>query len=250
MKLFFHGGGCGDACCLRVQDMSVKIGGEHILHDVNMHVHCGELVALIGPNGAGKSTFLKAVLGQRDYDGVIAFSAPGERNRRPRIGYVPQSPTFDAGDPVTVADLFACCMSKRPAFLGLSKAMKEKVRECLSRVHGEDLIDKRVGTLSGGELQRVLLALALEPLPNILILDEPLSGVDVEGMGALMDMLDEIRKTYDLSILMTTHDFTVLDKYADQVVLLDKTVLARGSAKEVMESDAFCHVFHRAGGGV
>ena len=249
MKLFFHGGGCGDSCCLRVQDMSVKIGGEQILHNVNMHVHCGELVALIGPNGAGKSTFLKAILGQRDYDGVIAFSSPGERNRRPRIGYVPQSPTFDPGDPVTVADLFACCMSKRPAFLGLSKAMKEKVLECLARVHGEDLVSKRVGTLSGGELQRVLLALALEPLPNILILDEPLSGVDVEGMGALMEMLDEIRKTYDLSILMTTHDFSTLDKYADQVVLLDKTILAQGSAKEVLESDAFNAVFHRMGGG-
>lgn len=250
MKLFFHGGGCGDACCLRVQEMSVKIGNEHILQNVNMHVHCGELVALIGPNGAGKSTFLKAVLGQRDYDGVIAFSSPGERSRRPRIGYVPQSPAFDAGDPVTVADLFACCMSKRPAFLGLSRAMKEKVSECLARVHGEDLIDKRVGTLSGGELQRVLLALALEPLPNILILDEPLSGVDVEGMDALMEMLDEIRKTYDLSILMTTHDFSVLDKYADQVVLLDKTILAQGTAKEVMGSNAFCRVFHRTGGAV
>ena len=89
MKLFFHGGSCGDACCLRVQDLSVKIGNEHILQDLNLHVHCGELVALIGPNGAGKSTFLKAVLGQQDYEGVIAFSSPGERNRRPRIGYVP-----------------------------------------------------------------------------------------------------------------------------------------------------------------
>ncbi|MBQ9762067.1 MAG: metal ABC transporter ATP-binding protein [Oscillospiraceae bacterium] len=248
MKLFFHGGGCGDSCCLRVQNLSVKIGTEQILHDVNMHVHCGELVALIGPNGAGKSTFLKAVLGQRDYDGVIAFSAPGQRDRRPRIGYVPQSPTFDPGDPVSVADLFSCCMSKRPAFLGLSKAMRNKVLECLERVHGEDLIDKRVGTLSGGELQRVLLALALEPLPNILILDEPLSGVDVEGMGMLMDMLDEIRKTYDLSILITTHDFSILDKYADQVVLIDHTVLHQGKPQEVLNSEAFANTFHRRGG--
>ena len=248
MKLFFHGGGCGDSCCLRVQDLAVTIGNQHILHDVNMHVHCGELVALIGPNGAGKSTFLKAVLGQQDYDGVIAFSAPGQRERRPRIGYVPQSPTFDPGDPVSVADLFACCMSKRPAFFGLSKAMRAKVLECLERVHGEELIDKRVGTLSGGELQRVLLALALEPLPNILILDEPLSGVDVEGMTALMDMLDEIRRTYDLSILMTTHDFSNLDKYADQVVLIDRTVLKQGTPKTVLASDEFRQVFHMGGG--
>ena len=248
MKLFFHGGGCGDSCCLRVKDMSVKIGGDEILHHVDMHVHCGELVALIGPNGAGKSTFLKAVLGQVDHDGGIAFSAPGQRERRPRIGYVPQSPAFDPGDPLTVADLFACCMSKRPAFLGLSKAMRQTVLDCLERVHGEELIDKRVGNLSGGELQRVLLALALEPLPNILILDEPLSGVDVEGMGTLMDMLDEIRKTYDLSILMTTHDFSTLDKYADQVILIDHTVLCKGTPKEVLASEAFSNVFHRKGG--
>ena len=197
MKLFFHGGGCGDSCCLRVQNLSVKIGSEEILHHIDLHVHCGQLVALIGPNGAGKSTFLKAVLDQVDYDGLISFSSPGERNRRPKIGYVPQSPTFDPSDPVSVADLFSCCMSRRPAFLGQSGKMRAFTEECLARVHGEALIDKRVGTLSGGELQRVLLALALEPLPNILILDEPLSGVDVEGMGTLMEMLDEIRKTYD-----------------------------------------------------
>ena len=248
MKLFFHGGNCGDACCLRVQNLSVSIGDDHILQNVNMHVHCGEMVALIGPNGAGKSTLLKAILGQMDYEGVIAFSAPGERNRKPRIGYVPQSPNFDPADPLSVADLFACCMTKRPAFLGLSKTMREKVLDCLDRVHATDLIDKRVGTLSGGELQRVLLALALEPLPNILILDEPLSGVDVEGMQSLMDMLDEIRKEYDLSILMITHDFSSLPHYADQVVLIDRTVMKLGKPADVLASEEFRAAFHLKGG--
>lgn len=248
MKFDIHGGSCGHSCCLRVENVSVKIGNEQILSDVNLHVHCGEMVALIGPNGAGKSTFIKAILGQREFEGVIAFSEPGQRSRKPRIGYVPQSPSFDPGDPISVADLFACCMSRRPSFLGLSKTMRQTVVECLDRVHGTDLIDKRVGTLSGGELQRVLLALALEPLPNILILDEPLSGVDVEGMETLMDMLDEIRKTYDLSILMTTHDFTMLERYADQVVLIDRTIIASGSAEEVLTSDAFRRAFRMKGG--
>ena len=117
-------------------------------------------------------------------------------------------------------------------------------------VHGTDLIDKRVGTLSGGELQRVLLALALEPLPNILILDEPLSGVDVEGMQSLMDMLDEIRKTYDLSILMTTHDFSMLPRYADQVVLINHGIAAKGTPEEVLNCEAFRQVFHLRGGNV
>ena len=247
MNEFLHGGSCGHSCCLRVENLSVKIGGNTILSDMSLHVHCGELVALIGPNGAGKSTFLKAILGEREYSGVIAFSQPGQRSQKPSIGYVPQSPAFDPSEPVTVADLFACCMSRRPAFTGISKAMQKNILECLDRVHGTDLADKRVGTLSGGELQRVLLALALEPLPNILILDEPLSGVDVEGMTTLMDMLDEIRKNYDLSILMTTHDFSMLGRYADRVVLLRETILCKGTPLEVLNSDEFAQAFHLGG---
>ena len=250
MNIGSHGGPCGHSCCLRIQDLSVKIGSDTILSDVNLHVHCGELVALIGPNGAGKSTLLKAILGQQEHGGTISFSVPGQRTRKAKIGYVPQSPAFDPGDPVSVADLFACCMSRRPAFLGLSKAMRAKVITCLERVHGEDLMNKRVGTLSGGELQRVLLALALEPVPNILILDEPLSGVDVEGMQTLMDMLDELRQDYDLSILMTTHDFAMLPQYADQVVLIDHGVVCQGTPVEVLSSEAFRNVFHRKGGVV
>lgn len=250
MKFDIHGGSCGHSCCLRVENVSVQIGSDSILRNVNLHVHCGEMVALIGPNGAGKSTFLKAILGQREFSGTIAFSEPGQRSHKPRIGYVPQSPAFDSSDPVSVADLFACCMSKRPAFLGLGKGMRQLVLECLDRVHGEDLMDKRVGTLSGGELQRVLLALALEPMPNILILDEPLSGVDVEGMQTLMDMLDEIRRTYDLSILMTTHDFSMLPRYADQVVLIDHAVKIQGTPEVVLKSPEFYQAFSMKGGSV
>ncbi len=243
-----HGKSCSHSCCLRIQNLSVQIGTETILKDVNMHIHCSELVALIGPNGAGKSTLLKTILGQQEYSGTISFSVPGQRNRKIKIGYVPQTPSFDPGDPITVTDLFCCCMSKRPAFLGVSKAMREKILGCLARVQGENLIDKRVGTLSGGELQRVLLALALEPLPNVLILDEPLSGVDVEGMESLMDMLDDILKAYDLSIVMTTHDFASLHKYADQVYLIDRGVVCSGTPAEVLNSQGFHQVFHRKGG--
>ena len=240
----FHSGGCHDSCCLKVQNVSVKIGGDKILRDVNLHVHCGQMVALIGPNGAGKSTLLKALLGEREFDGNIIFSVPGSRRAKARIGYVPQSPNFDPGDPVSVADLFTCCLSRRPAFLAASKKNRELIEECLERVHGEELIDKRVGTLSGGELQRVLLALALEPMPNILILDEPLSGVDIEGQTGLMDMLDEIRRDYDLSILMTTHDFSMLGRYADRVVLIDHEVKCQGTPEEVLESPEFRAAFH------
>ena len=250
MKFTLHGGSCGNSCCLRVENLSVTIGTDKILSNVNFHAHCGEMVALIGPNGAGKSTLINAILGQREYDGVIAFSEPGQRSKKPRIGYVPQSPAFDPSDPVSVADLFACCQSRRPAFLGLSKSFRSLVLECLERVHGENLIDKRIGSLSGGELQRVLLALALEPLPNILILDEPLSGVDVEGQTSLMDMLAEIRKTYDLSILMTTHDFSLLPRYADKGVLIDRGIQVQGSPEAVLASQEFAQAFHMKGGSL
>lgn len=247
IPLKHHGHDCEDSCCLQIQNLSVKLGNDRILDNINLHMHCGQIVAVIGPNGAGKSTLIKSVLGQQEYSGEISFFASGHREKL-RIGYVPQSPAFDPGDPISVVDLFACCNASRPAFLPVTKKFRRDVTACLERVHGEQLIDKRVGSLSGGELQRVLLALALEPIPNILILDEPLSGVDVEGMELLMDMLDEIRQKYDLSIMMTTHDFSMLDRYVDKVILLKSSILCSGSPREVLCSDAFAEAFGMRGG--
>ena len=250
MTPFIHrrGGDCNHTCCLKIQNLSVRYGAEEARSGVDLHMHCGQIVALIGPNGAGKSTLIHAILGQQAYTGSITFHGPDGREQKLRIGYVPQSPNFAKGDPISVLDLFCCCIGKRPAFLRPRAAMREKVLQCLSNVDAESLIDRRVGALSGGELQRVLLALALEPMPNMLILDEPLSGVDVEGMALLMDMLDGIRKKFDLSILMTTHDFSMLEKYADRVVLLRERVLCEGTPEQVLSSDAFAEVFHMRGG--
>ena len=249
MSVVKHGAqGCGGHCCLNIEHLSVKIEGDEILRDVNLHIHCGEIVALIGPNGAGKSTLIKAILGQRAHEGRIRFQPANARSRKFRIGYVPQSPSFDPGDPVTVLDLFQMCVDKKPAFLPVRRRSREEVLYCLKNVHGEGLIDKKIGTLSGGELQRVLLALALEPVPDILILDEPLSGVDVEGMNTLLSMLDEIRSNFDLSILMVTHDFSTLNKFVDKVVLLKETVLTEGSPDAVLSSREFRSAFHMVGG--
>lgn len=233
---------------LHVEHITMQFGGVVAVNDLSMDIYPGEIVALIGPNGAGKSTLIHAILGQQAYTGSITFHGPDGREQKLRIGYVPQSPNFAKGDPISVLDLFCCCIGKRPAFLRPRAAMREKVLQCLSNVDAESLIDRRVGALSGGELQRVLLALALEPMPNMLILDEPLSGVDVEGMALLMDMLDGIRKKFDLSILMTTHDFSMLEKYADRVVLLRERVLCEGTPEQVLSSDAFAEVFHMRGG--
>ena len=201
-------------------------------------------MALIGPNGAGKSTLFKSILGLQPYTGAISFHLSGGQSARPKVGYVPQSPTFDPGDPLTVADFFAAAIARYPVCLPLPRALRRRVEGCLDRVHGSGLAGRRLGNLSGGELQRVLLALALEPLPHILILDEPLSGVDAEGAVELMDMLDELRRSYDLSILLSSHDFDSVRRYADQAVLLKGTVLDAGTPEQVLSGSAFQSVFH------
>ena len=247
MSVHKHGNtgpGCAGSCCLKVEDLGVHFGGEEVLHDVSFHLHCGEIVALIGPNGAGKSSLFRTVLGQIPHTGTIEFQRAGGDRTRPLIGYVPQSPTFDRGDPVSVLDFFAAAVGHWPVFLPMPKALRERVRTCLERTHAGGLLDRRIGALSGGEVQRVLMALALEPLPHILILDEPLSGVDIDGEKQLLDMLDEIRRTYDLSILFSTHDFATLSRYADKVILLKHQVLRVGPPDEVLDSPEFRDVFH------
>ena len=201
-------------------------------------------MALIGPNGAGKSSLFRTILGQIPHTGTIEFQRAGGDHTRPLIGYVPQSPVFDRGDPVSVYDFFASAISRCPVFLPAPKKLRARVAACLARVHGEALLDKRMGALSGGELQRVLLALALEPVPHILVLDEPLSGVDIDGERQLMDMLDEVRTTFDLSILLSTHDFATLGQFADKVILLKNEVLRVGPPDEVLSSPEFQAVFH------
>lgn len=245
MSVHKHSGdGCKGACCLQVSGLGVTAQGKTILRSIDLHIHCGQIVALIGPNGAGKSTLFKTILGQQAHTGTIQFERSGGERTRPLVGYVPQSPAFDRGDPVSVLDLFVAATDAWPVFLPIPKRVRQKVCQCLARVHGEQLLDQRLSSLSGGELQRVLLALALEPLPHILILDEPFSGVDVEGELQLLRLLDELRRTFDLSILLSTHDFSNLCDYADKVVLMKETVLKVGSAREVMDSPEFAAVFH------
>ena len=164
--------------------------------------------------------------------------------KRPLVGYVPQAPSFDRGDPVSVLDFFVAAPAKWSVWLPIPKKYRDQAAACLARVHGEDLLDRPMGGLSGGQVQRVLLALALEPVPHILILDEPLSGVDIEGEHQLLEMLDELRTQYDLSIFLSTHDFATLDQYADKVILLDHKVLKMGPPDEVLSSPEFYQTFH------
>jgi len=145
---------------------------------------------------------------------------------------------------VSVLDFFTAATARWPVWLKLPRKYRERAAAVLSRVHGEDLLDRPLGGLSGGQLQRVLLALALEPVPHILILDEPLSGVDIQGEHQLLEMLDELRSQYDLSILLSTHDFATLGQFADKVLLLDRRLLKAGTPDEVLSSPEFYDTFH------
>ena len=231
-------------CRVAVNGLTVTAQGDALLSDVSVHIHCGQLTALVGPNGAGKTTFIRALLSQVPYRGVIEHQdAHGKHFGAIRTGYVPQHFPFDKQMPLTVCDLMASAMSARPVWLGVSRQVRERARETLAIARADSLIDRQLGKLSGGELQRVLLALALYPLPDLLILDEPVSGVDQNGLSLFLDVVTELTRTHHLAILLVSHDWAVVQKYADHVILLDKKVLAEGSAREVFESAAFREVF-------
>jgi len=224
---------CG-LCCTRIAGLNVSYGIEKILSEINLHVHCGELTVIIGPNGGGKTTLLKAILGEIPFEGELRFLDPKqESNRKPSIGYVPQKMEFDSDAPFCVIDLFASAMSSRPAWLGVSDNIRQRALSALERVKISHLLDRRIGTLSGGELQRALLALAIEPLPTLLLLDEPMAHVDRNGMELFYEIVTNLKHTQDLSILLVSHDLPLAARYADRIVLLDNKILAVGSPADV-----------------
>lgn len=234
---------CG-LCCTKIEKFGVARGRTEILQDVNIHVHCGELTALIGPNGGGKSTLLKAIVGEIPHNGELKFTNPeGRRYDRPLIGYVPQRLEFDTGSPIGVLDLFLASQTGMPVWLSRSKKLRLHTLDCLDKVQARHLIDRRLGDLSGGELQRVLLALALDPIPDLLLLDEPVSGIDRQGMQLFYNLVSDIRRDYDLSIILVSHDLAAVSHYADRIVFLNKTVQCSGTPEEVIGNKEISQVY-------
>ena len=230
--------------CLKINHISVTAGGTALVQDVSLHAHCGELTALIGRNGAGKSTLLKAILGEIPHTGNVEFSGhDGRPAGKLRIGYVPQTLQVDAGSPATVYDMMASLTSSYPVFLPRRKKTVERLRAHLARFNAAPLMDKPVGRLSGGELQRVLLAAATLPPPDLLILDEPVSGVDQAGLQLFYSLLEQLRASSDMVMLLVSHDLDFVRAHADRVVLLDRGVEASGPPETVFASDAFRRAF-------
>jgi len=222
-------------CSTTISDLGVRLGNSEILKGVDLDVHCGEITAVVGTNGAGKSTLLKAILGEIPHTGSIAFAdADSQRLGMPTVGYVPQKLDFDYGSPTSVLDLFAAVRSNIPAWLRHSQRTRQETREGLVRVHAEHLMNRRLGSLSGGELQRVLLALALTPVPDLLLLDEPVSGMDRNGLRLFYETVSELKEDFDLSIILVSHDLDLVAHHADRVAFVNgQTIELCGTPADV-----------------
>lgn len=229
--------------CVKIKDIGVAFGEQVILENINLHIHCGQLLAIVGRNGAGKSTLVKAILDDIPHTGKVEFKDVEDgKLQNIKIGYVPQTLNMEENAPMDVYDLICSFRYNYPVFFK-SKKIYAEIKEALAEFDAEDLIDKQVGRLSGGELQRVLLSMAVMDNPNLLLLDEPVSGIDKNGMDLFYEKMEYLKENYDMSIVVVSHDLDYVAKYADKVVLIDKTVMAEGTVREVYESKEFKDVF-------
>ena len=234
--------------CLKINNITVRTGGQTLVEDVSLHAHCGEITALIGRNGAGKSTLFKALLGEIPHSGEVIFTGHNgtPSKGKPRIGYVPQSLNLDEGSPATVLDLAVAYTSRWPAFLPVPRRLRRDIAAHFAQFEAADLLDKPMGRLSGGERQRVLLSIATRPHPAMLVLDEPVAGVDEAGLLRFYQLLERLRQQ-DMVILLISHDLPYVRQHADRVVLLDRRVLAKGAPDEVFACEAFRTAFPKGG---
>ncbi len=233
--------------CIRVNHLSVRAGEQQILSDINLHIHCGSLNAVIGKNGAGKSTLIRAILNDIPHSGSIEFK--DRENgflQRLKIGYVPQSLNLEEHSPISVYDMMACFQSRFPVFLKKSRSLRKRIEDSLELFEAGELIDRQVCRLSGGQLQRVLLSMAVMDEPNLLLLDEPVSGIDQNGMELFYRTIYDLKEHYDLAVILISHDLDYVARYADKVILLDQTVLKQGTVKEVYRSEEFQSVFAKS----
>jgi len=227
---------------LSAKDCSVSLGGNRILAGVTLEVKPGALHALIGPNGGGKTTLIRCIMGGMPHLGEIRFRFQKDG----RIGYVPQLLEFDHALPITVGDFITIMLKDKPIFIGKGKRIRKQAVETLKLTESDHLIDRLIGGLSGGELRRVLLAQALIPLPELLILDEAASNVDEFGARIFEDLLLRLREEYNLTILMVSHDLTMIRRTASWVTGINQTVTFDGSTQKFCNLEKFSVLFDEA----
>jgi zinc transport system ATP-binding protein len=213
---------------IRLAGVGVTFAGQSVLQDVQLSVKPGEIVTLIGPNGAGKTTLVRAVLGLLKPDTGSVWRKP-----KLRVGYMPQKLHVDATLPLSVL-----------RFLRLVPGVtRSHVQSALAEVGAEQVIDSPLQSISGGELQRVLLARALLREPELLVLDEPVQGVDVAGQAELYRLITQLRDRHGCGVLMVSHDLHLVMSTTDQVVCLNRHVCCSGHPEQVSFDPAFVELF-------
>ena len=198
------------------RDVSVRRSGLAILEHVNATVPQGSCTVIVGPNGAGKTTLILALIGEMRHDGDIDVMT-GRSGKPLRLGYVPQRISIDRGMPLTVVEFLVMGIQKRPLWLGIRPSLKAHSLELLSMVKAEHLASRRLGDLSGGEMQRVLLALALQQEPELLVLDEPTNGLDPEARQRIIGVL----KTLPTARIIISHDWDFLAETSSEYLAVE-----------------------------
>jgi zinc transport system ATP-binding protein len=220
-----------------IKNLRVEMGGNEILRGLTAQLSSKQITALVGLNGSGKTTLLRALLKEVDCTGEIHFHCGHDHTHpNPRhVGYVPQKLRLEANMPMSVRDLLGVAMQRRPLFLGFRASVRDLMPRMLQGVGASPvLLDRPLEKISGGELQRVLLALALEPEPELLLLDEPAAGVDVPGQEQFYDLIERVNRERGTTILLVSHDINMVAKHAHQVMCLkDGVIHCQGAPREI-----------------
>lgn len=225
---------------LEVKNLNVSFGHETILHDISFSLEEGQALAIIGPNGAGKTTLLRALIDAVAYKGEIIW------HRRPKMSYVPQRFEFDRSIPITVKEFFLL-HRRNKNFLFPDEETEKEVKRMLVHVNAHSVIDKRLGELSFGQLQRVLIAYALFGEPNCILFDEPTAGIDLEGQTTVYDLLEHLSKELKITLILISHDLNVVYKFADSVLCLNKSLVCSGAPKEILTPQQLETLYGKAG---
>ncbi|MSR32402.1 MAG: metal ABC transporter ATP-binding protein [Gemmataceae bacterium] len=237
---------------ITLEDIRVRLGNRDILTGVSGGLTRGKITSLIGLNGSGKSTLLRALVKEIPYEGRFRFHCGHSHHEMDptHVGYVPQRLRLEGGLPITVRDFLGLPLQDRPVFLGFVPGLEKRLQTMLSRVGlPVDMLNRPVDRLSGGELQRVLLALALEPSPELLLLDEPAAGIDFHDQERFYQLLSDLNQATGVTILLVSHDLGLVKRHASQVWCLHQGKIAlSGNPAEVLEIDRLKSLYGQAAG--
>lgn len=220
------------------EHVSLELGNTRILSDVSFSIDAGAIHCIIGANGGGKTSLIRSLLGQMPHTGRIAIHWHDNRT----IGYVPQSLDFDKTLPVTVRDFMAMTCQRRPVFLGVARSRRTLIDAALDRVGLGGKSRYKLGSLSGGERQRVLFAQALIPTPALLVLDEPMTGLDVSGKDILEQAVVDFAASGG-TVIWINHDIVQVNEVADALTYIDRTVVLDGAPREVLAGGKAAQLF-------